>query len=291
MDNQASPVASAGEDVCAPNAKYEGASCIPLDVLESMVDEYNNAHPDVIIDLKSIKPLKQINLLSYKTALVKLLRHKLKKYSENQADWVKLPFFKNMKNKEHLETLSKYTFKPSGPKNSNEWLNTLHINEIFAQYEIVYKDFKFFGAIPRDFDKLPSLGIKDLDFEELVKDGITKIGFIFNLDTHNMPGSHWVALYANLKNGEIDYIDSVGDKPCHEFMSLMKRIFTYCKSQNISSTQININETQHQKGNSECGVYSCSFILRLLKGESFEDITATPVSDTTIKKCRFKYFK
>lgn len=286
-----------GDEVCAPNAEYIGDSCIAVEVLESMVEEYNvekdkTDEPEKKIDLRSVISLKQINPVAYKKVLVKKLRHALKEYCDNQTQtcWVDIPFIQNMKNKKHWQMLEKYTFKPLGPKNTNEWLNTTHINEIFIQYEKVYPEFKFFGAIPRDFDKLNDLKIKGLDFGQLVLNGITKIGFIFNLDTSNMPGSHWVALYSDLKNGDIDYIDSVGDKPAKEFLILMKRIEDYLEKVGVKPI-ININETQHQHGGSECGVYACSFILRLLRGESFNDISATPIPDAQIKKCRLKYFR
>lgn len=285
-DNNSTPN---GADICAPNSAYSGASCIATEVLESMIDEYNNVHDDKI-DISSFQTLKQISPVSYKTLLVKSLRHKLKHYCDDQVCWATLPFFEKMKNKKHWEMLHKYTFKPSGPKNSNEWLNTVHINDIFAQYELVYKDFKFFGAVPLDFDDLPYLKIKNIDFGQLINNGIHKIGFIFNMDTHDMPGSHWVALFANLSKGEIDFVDSVGAPPPVEIKRLIKRIFLFCKSNN-TNTNIYVNTTKHQKGNTECGVYSCSFILRLLGGESFQNIVATPIPDAEIKKCRFKYFK
>ena len=43
---------------------------------------------------------------------------------------------------------------------------------------------------------------------------------------------------------------------------------------------IKFNQTRHQFKNSECGVYSINFILRLLKGETFEFIC----DNITIKK-------
>ena len=42
---------------------------------------------------------------------------------------------------------------------------------------------------------------------------------------------------------------------------------------------IRYNQTRHQYKNSECGVYSVNFILRLLKGDSFDKITNSPVNE------------
>jgi Ulp1 family protease len=51
------------------------------------------------------------------------------------------------------------------------------------------------------------------------------------------------------------------------------------------------NPTQHQRGNSECGVYSINFILRLLKGKTFDHLTQKRLTDEKVNKCRFRYFK
>ena len=197
------------------------------------------------------------------------------------------------------------------PKNTNEWLNTYHINDVFEQYEKIYSDFKFMGANPRDFDKLPSTGIPDSDYDKLIKSGKFRLGFIFNLDKHNESGSHGVALYADLMKHQIYFIDSVGDEPDKEFVVLMERIADFCKKnvrkiicesqpdivqcKNISvdSNEIDMryNKKQHQHGNSECGVYAISFILRLLDGESFDDIVNHKISDNEIKLCRTPLFK
>ena len=39
---------------------------------------------------------------------------------------------------------------------------------------------------------------------------------------------------------------------------------------------------QHQNKNTECGIYSISFILRLLNGETFDDINNNRVDDDNV---------
>ena len=50
--------------------------------------------------------------------------------------------------------------------------------------------------------------------------------------------------------------------------------------------KIEYNRNRHQYKNSECGVYSLNFILRLLNGDSFEKITKNKVLDDEINDCR-----
>ena len=47
---------------------------------------------------------------------------------------------------------------------------------------------------------------------------------VINLDPHDKPGSHWVALYFDLKKMEIYYFDSYGIYPPKEVENLMFRL-------------------------------------------------------------------
>jgi hypothetical protein len=54
---------------------------------------------------------------------------------------------------------------------------------------------------------------------------------------------------------------------------------------------IKYNKTRHQYKNSECGVYSVNFILRLLKGETFDHICNNITTDDAVNECRKKYYR
>lgn len=282
------------DEVCAPGINFLGGSCITIDLLEDMVKIYNADHSDKIVIPVSHK----LNPITYKKNVVKLLSEKMKNYKcDTQTCWLTLPFFKKLSSHKNTKKLHNYTFRPKGPRNTNEWLNTFHINDVFSQYEKIYPTFKFFGAQPRNFDELPYIGIKDLNFGDLFDHKIYKIGFIFNLDRHDEPGSHWVSLYADLEKNQIYYFDSVGHQPEREFSVLMKRIENFCEMKCKIykhckfNTDVRFNHKQHQHGNSECGVYAISFILRMLDGENFDDIVETRVSDDEIQQCRMTYFR
>jgi hypothetical protein len=63
------------------------------------------------------------------------------------------------------------------------------------------------------------------------------------------------------------------------------------KNKYEESMNIDYNKTRHQFKNSECGVYSVNFILRMLKGESFENICSNITSDDKVNECRKQYFR
>jgi hypothetical protein len=57
-----------------------------------------------------------------------------------------------------------------------------------------------------------------------MNEGKNKVGIIFNLDEHWKPGSHWVAMYGDLKKGEAYYFDSYGISPEPRVRKLMRRV-------------------------------------------------------------------
>lgn len=276
---------------CAPSTFLESGSCIKLHVLEECARAYNkeNSKSPIILSTK----VETLNPHKYKKYLLKQMKEKISSCT-TQKCWTEQSFTRYM-NEKIKEEFEKYTFRPDGPNGRFEWLNTININEVMEQYEKKYSDFKFLGAVPMDFDDLPTLGIKNLNFNKLIADKKTKIGIVFNLDDHNMPGSHWTALYADLTKGEIKYFDSYGIAPEPRVRKFMRRIVRFIETLNKDSQEkkkidVNYNKVRHQYQNSECGVYSINFILRMLSGESFDSIVNKKLSDTQVNQCRNVYF-
>jgi hypothetical protein len=277
---------------CAPGKMFEDGSCITLNNLLSMANAYNKENSHKLITL--YKGYEALNPKKYKKYLIKSFNSRFQQ-CDTQKCWLEQSFIKFMKDDE-VEQLENYTFRPEGPSGKFEWLNTLHINEVMDQYENYYKDFKFLGAVPIDFDELTPLGIKNLNYKKLVDQGIYKLGIVFNLDEHYKKGSHWVAMFSNLKDGGIFFYDSYahksGDEIDPRIRKLMRRIAKFCQTDmGIKHPIVDYNKIRHQYGNSECGVYSMHFILRMLKGESFEDICKSKTTDKQVNECRKTYFK
>ena len=289
---------------CAPSKKNTNDSCFTLEQLKNMCESFNKF---IIEDKINGNPIK-IN--DNKRNLVIQLTDRLKGKCNNQICWLKQKFVKDLDDDE----LFNNTFRPKGPQGKFEWLNTIQINEVMKQYEYKYKDFKFYGAIPIDFDDLPFLGIKNINFNEIYPDK-KKLGFVFNLDEHWKSGSHWVSLYADLEKSEIYFFDSYGKRPEKRIRELVKRISKWCYNKHecndscsfsdesvsymIKNSKnyvedvlaVEFNSNRHQYKDSECGVYSLNFILRLLNGNSFNDITKNKVLDDKINDCRDVYFR
>lgn len=256
-----------------------------------------------------------INLKSDKRTLVNSISKKLSNSCSNQRCWLTLDVVKSIDNPRVKNDLLHHTYLPEGPSEKYAWLSTTHINEKLNQYHKVYPEFLFLGAVPIDFDDLPILGIRDIKWQEIGKKK-WKIGIVFNLDTHDMPGSHWVSVYADLKKGSVYFFDSQGSKPEKRIKLFMNRLFknsyklrygedlpvkfiynsrdrnrlTSTHHKNIRVMDLRYNKVQHQFKNSECGVYSIHFILKLLDGKSFDCVCNDIVKDDTMNKNRLKFF-
>lgn len=294
---------------CAPNNKFEDGSCYTIESLQKIATAFNAQDKN-----KNNK----INISNDKNELLNQLT---KKISECQSCWLRTELVKNINDDNINET-----FRPLGPDGKKDWLSTTDINDVVEQYQEKYKDFVFLGAVPYDFMELKMLGIQNINLDGLVKDGKTKIGLVINLDEHNQDGSHWVALFTNLKNKEIYFFDSVGDKPGKKIkwfinvltdyiynketkennslqvggiMKIINKIknkqvkqkYMSILENKLSGIDIRYNQKQHQFKDSECGVYSINFIVRLAGGETFDEITNNITKDDKMNECRETYFR
>ena len=290
---------------CAPHLEFENGSCIPLDLLVKMAKAYNEyiannkkSNQDLIQFNSNLNSNSKSNLnldthslsTSQQNELKKYLLYQFKnKFQGEQKDWINSKYLELL-SEDAKDELENNVFRPEGPQGRFEWLSTLDINRVLYQYEKKYDGFKFLGAVPIDFMDLNYLPFKKLKFSDLEKEGISKFGIIFNTDKSYQSGKHWISLYSDLKNGHVYFSDSVGKKPPAAVEKYMSLIEAYLKKKKLPNIDVRYNKTPHQQGNSECGVYSINFIIRLLKGKSFDHITRKRLKDEKINKCRTIYF-
>ena len=212
---------------------------------------------------------------------------------DNEVCWKNQNFVEQLND----EQIDEYTFKPKIPKKKYEWLKTSDINKVLVQHQKKHKDFLFLGTVPIDFDELFK-EFKKIKVNELLNNGINKIGVVFNLDPHWKGGSHWVCMFSELPNS-IEYFDSYGDnndnqgKPPDEIQKFMDRLSGQISKSGGGNKNIiqKYNTVRHQYANSECGVYCLNYIIERLSGRSFEEITGSITKDDVMNKNRKIYFR
>jgi len=273
---------------CSPKDKNKinKFSCYTDNNLYKLRNLWNIRHKDMIISTNDTKEIH------------KLLTHHMSNVCNKESCWLKQKFISSDISKDMMES-----FAPKSPKewkqNPNDWLSTTEIMKVMKQYEKAYNCFDFIGPSPIDFDTKLMYGecvwneICNFSISEQIKNGKTKIGFIFNTDTHEKPGQHWISLFVNIKKSQIFYFDSVGEKATKQVMDLVNRIISQGNKENPKikfKFDSNVG-VEHQYGSSECGIYSIFFIVHMLEDKITKHYLKNHIlKDEYMQKFRKIYF-
>ncbi len=202
--------------------------------------------------------------------------NRLKRVCPNESCWTSQEFIQKIRDKNLREKIQYFTFKPKFSGKGYSWLSTRDINSVVKQYEKVYPHFKFLGALPSDFYKLVNVR-----YQQFKNTKFLQIAIVFNLDTHDQPGSHWVTLFIDNKLKTVEYFDSVGDKPNKNIKRFLRVLMEH-----LNEYVYLQNKTVHQKQNSECGVYAIYYIIQRLKGARFHK-KITDAEMKSFRRCIF----
>lgn len=264
--------------VCSPGKKNNKFTCYSHSSLLHLRNLWNYRHPDVPINSENDREI-WLQLKSF-----------LQDVCNNEQCWLDQQFSKNKLTVDIID----YTFAPIAPKkwikNKNEWLTSIDIEKVMQQYEKEFPNFLFLGPSPIDFDKVIE---GECIWEEICKFNVTnilknkknKIGLIFNIDPHYKNGSHWVSVFIDLKNQYIIYFDSVADKIPKEIDIFINRVIEQCKYHNIKLKKVIIDK-EHQKGDTECGMYCLYFIITLLTKNDYNQFINNRIPDINMENLR-----
>jgi Ulp1 protease family, C-terminal catalytic domain len=92
----------------------------------------------------------------------------------------------------------------------------------------------------------------------------TKFGFVFNLDEHTESGSHWVALFVDVRDEFIYHFDSTGRKIPRQIHALVQRIVEEGKTLSLSFSVHDNHKKRHQYLFTECGMFCLCFLITML---------------------------
>jgi len=253
--------------MCSPygNEKsvQKGKTCFTAEVLLEIKKEYNKDHPENPIKTNEVRELWQ-----------ELHNRLTKCKGKKETCWLG-----TIDNVELREKIKEHIYAPEQPgewiKKPDEWLSNYDINSVLLQYSDLYKDFKAIAATPIDFDVKRKGGscVSDelckFSLEEWTKKGINRFGIVFNLDKHTEPGSHWVSLFVDATNSFMFFFDSAGNGVPKEVDTLMQKIEKQGANMYppVIFKKYDNGKNDHQKGNTECGMYSLFFLITMLTGK------------------------
>lgn len=289
---------------CAPDKLgqfQENGSCYDKSVLEKIARAYNRNFPKA--------PIKDIEGKDFET-LWKTLQRKLKRRcGKNEVCWVsQVGLDYDNKIDEYLRPKTPADWK----KDPKTWLTNFNIEAVMYQYQEAHPSYKFLGVFPVDFQKRDEYSqclyeeTCNLNLRELYEKGVYYLGMIINLDRHDEPGSHWTSLFVcinpNMPCFGAYYYDSVGTRAPPEMALFMKEIAqkaeAFRKELGVRKRfRVAESKEQHQKGNTECGVFSIFYQLRWLlelrkdPKVSFEHIVKVPINDGQVYQLRKILFR
>ena len=304
---------------CSPHSalvkpSYLHDTCYTPAILERIKNEYNKSMrvKDRILTKDPVKIWKELD---------RRLSH-----CDKEDCWLN-----QIRDPKLRKMIDRYMFAPDQPyewkRNPTEWLSNYDILNVLEQYELVYKNFEFIGPTPIDFDtrlggegnaynignerKSPEgAGGKKCVWNDLchfslkakIREKKTKIGIIFNLDKHDEHGSHWVSLFIDIKRRFLFYFDSAGGEMPPEVSRLIERVQSQAKELRFQFKPYTNGSHEHQKGNTECGMYSLFFIVTMLTGKHTPTSKKMPlgkilelflhgnIPDKTMEDYRDEYF-
>jgi len=272
---------------CAPGIDNK-TTCYSLEDLIYLINAYNrNKTKKYQITYKN-KNKKQLW-----TELNKRLRNDC----NNEWCWLERNFVPRNYSKKKIEE----KFRPEMPKewkkNPYEWLSNFDIEKVMKQYEKKYDDFQFMGPYPVDCPIEYNCELSDFTIDEMRNKNKNKLGIIYNLDRHDQPGSHWVAVYLDFEKCKIMYFDSTGSSPPDILVKYLNKLKQECENyytENLNKKKninIYVNNTQFQYGTSECGVFSMYFILNNLQGKLIGENNKQKVNDKKMNELRKVFYR
>ena len=295
------------DNFCHPSRQNKSGTCFIKSELQLLKDNWNRKNPQK----KIIKNENLRNQLLYKSNCnndiclqqkygTELHENKLFRPQQNE-DWIKNPV---------------------------EWLSTYDIEKCLHQYEEAYPEFLFFGATPIDICQKNTFNEKvlgklcDIYLPDILKKGYTKIGVVFNTDPHDKPGQHWFSCFMDLEKGQLFLFDSNGihsnsnsnsnsnsieklttqsisslyDPVVKALQKIQKQgnqLYQQKRFPSIIKNPFSIyfNKQKHQRTNSECGMYSIYFIVRMIEGSDFKQINSQPIPDKFVFQFRNIFFR
>ena len=262
-------------------------TCYDNDTLHELRDAWNLRNPSHRIETNDPKEIWRD------------LKNRFSGVCRNEACWMKKLVGNEFANVAENDAI----FAPEAPKSwirdPDEWLSSEEIEHVMMQYEEKFPKFEFLGPSPSDYNAPKMAGtcvweeLCNFSLKKYIDSGTHQIGVVFNTDPHTEGGSHWVSMFINVEKGNnyVFFFDSTGDSPQREIREFIKTVMQQGRSLGIKFKYYE-NRKQHQKRNTECGMYALFMIVNLIEGtRSPQDfMKGVRIPDSHMLEFRKEYF-
>jgi hypothetical protein len=189
-------------------------------------------------------------------------------------------------------------FKPVGP---TDWslFNNFVENNVMRHLHKWDPTFLGLDVNLMDFQDYQGSLTNLLFREKIYCNGASYSSFGCVLNTMKMSGDlskvgHWVALFGDFRdpnNATIEYFNSSGKASPPELHRWMgDKVDEYKKVSGKQCTALDVSNIQHQKSDTECGIYSVYFITARVCGINYKKFREMQISDDRVNKFRKNMF-
>lgn len=182
-----------------------------------------------------------------------------------------------------------YVIKPNY-KDRGVLLDTDDLNFVLDPYSQLFPNFCFLGTFPSNVCEFVNFKkeINSIYNKQIFQNKLLNYSaIVFNNDTHNQEGSHWVGLFINVITSKFEFFDSLGKKPQKNILECILKIKKIFEGIFKKKFQLYINDKIFQTDGNECGVWVCYFIISKLFGYP----SIKNLNDLEISKFRKIIFK
>jgi hypothetical protein len=238
------------------------SSCFTEEAINKIKHSYNKNHPTTPVVAKDPSQ-----------AWLQLRQRLDNKCKDKERCWLKeLP----QEEREKIEDDSFITKKPKEWKEDPDaWLSNFDIKEVLKDYEQAYPDFVLLGPVPINFNDVKtkqhscvSNEMCHFQLKHYLDKGKTRIAVVFNTDKDTGPGKHWISLFIDVKEKYMMFFDSAGKGVRDQIVDFMQKVQDQATELGIELISYDNKGTEHQQGDTECGMYSLFFIITMLLGKT-----------------------
>ena len=219
---------------------------------------------------------------------------------------------------------SRARLKTTGPRDSTDLLSNFNIDHVLRRWAVQYPKFYNCPFSMMDFEKVvydfsllnladiyqgkivqrifspdPEYNRKDLEAGKPVKRRSDCFACVLNTDVSSGKGKHWVCVFADMRqkaNWTIEYFNSSGNPPPKavtrwmetQANNLRERFQNWSQPPTVKT--VVVTSVAHQKGDTECGLYTLYYIRARLEGHPASAFAEDKVPDSDMTEFRKHVF-
>lgn len=203
--------------------------------------------------------------------------------------------------KEEVRESLKDDFKPIGPADSTALLSNIDIDGILSQMTKKW-DASALHFHMIDFDKYENGNTKlnRVNLADEINKNLKTFSVVLNTDKYESGGIHWFCLFGDFRGKgtpddpyTLEYFNSSGEYPRPSVSAWLHKQHKLISNMESKPTVVIKQDMPiaHQKGNTECGVYSLYYLISRIKNEKdknfFETVEIPDDEMTEFRKSLF----